>query len=305
MELVPGNCAERYVAYKNTQGQAITDAEIRAVEVAMGLDKPFFQRWGGWVERVVFHFDLGESCLWQTKVSQIIGDKLWLSLAMSFAALVLTYLLALPIGILSANIRDSWADSSLRFISYLGLAMPNFMLALIVMLYSTVQFGNTMTGLFSNTYIDAPWSWDKFMDLMNHIWLPILILAWSALAIQMQTVRALVSDEKDKLYVLAARARGQDGAGLLWKYPARHALGPVINSVAYDLNRIFNDLPIVATVLVLTDAGALLLEALAKSNDQQLAGGIIFVLTATIVALNFVTDIIVALIDPRVRKGLF
>jgi peptide/nickel transport system permease protein len=121
----------------------------------------------------------------------------------------------------------------------------------------------------------------------------------------MQTVRALISDEKDKLYVTAARARGQSGWRLLWRYPSKHALGPVINSVGYDLNRIFNDLPIVAAVLVLTDAGALLLEALAKSNDQQLAGAIIMALTATIVAFNFLTDLFLALYDPRVRKGFF
>ena len=189
--------------------------------------------------------------------------------------------------------------------SYLGLALPNFLLALMVMLFMTVYFGETLTGLFSAEYKDAPWSWARVGDLLKHIWLPIGILAWAATAIALQTVRALMSDEKDKLYVTAARARGVSGTRLLLRYPAKHALGPVINSIGYDLNRIFNDLPIVATVLVLTDAGALLLEALASSNDQQLAGAIIFMITGSIVFLNFITDILLALIDPRVRRSMF
>jgi peptide/nickel transport system permease protein len=305
MELVPGNCAERFLAYKDTQGVTVTAEDIRAEEIRMGLDKPYVVRWATWVSNIVFRFDLGESCLWRVDVTQLIGDKMLLSLGLSFVALMLTYLIAVPVGILSANMRDSWFDSSLRIISYLGLAIPNFLLALSVMLFSTIFFGETMTGLFSDEYRDAPWSAEKFLDLMSRAWLPIVILAWSATAIQMQTVRALISDEKDKLYVTAARARGQSGWGLLWRYPAKHALGPVINSIGYDLNRIFNDLPIVAAVLVLTDAGSLLLDALAKSNDQQLAGAIIMALTDTIVLFNFVTDVFLALFDPRVRKGFF
>ncbi|WP_068311348.1 ABC transporter permease [Polycladidibacter hongkongensis] len=305
MELVPGNCAERYIAYKTTQGQLITEADIRAEEVRMGLDRPYIERWVKWVSSAIFRFDLGESCLWRVDVTQLIGDKLGISLGLSFAALMLTYVIAIPVGILSASMRDGVLDSSLRVASYLGLALPNFLLALGIMLVSTVFFGDTLTGLFSDEYRDVPWSMAKLGDMLSHAWLPILILGWSATAIQLQTVRALMSDEQGKLYVTAAKARGITGMRLLMCYPARHALGPVINSIGFDLNRIFNDLPIVAAVLALTDAGALLLEALAKSNDQQLAGAIILAMTATIVALNFLTDILLAFIDPRVRKGFF
>ncbi len=304
MELVPGNCAERYIAYKSTQGAIITEADIRAEEIRMGLDQPFVARWGMWVGDVFTRGYFGESCLWRIGVNNLIGDKFMMSLALCLVALVLTYAIAIPVGMLSATIRGGFTDSSLRIVSYLGLALPNFLLALGVMLLSTVWFGNTLTGLFSPEFRDAPWSLDKLIDMMSHAWLPIGILAWSATAIQLQTVRALISDEKDKLYVTAARARGISGNRLLWRYPARHALGPVINSIGFDLNRIFNDLPIVAAVLSLTEAGALLLDALAKSNDQQLAGAIIFLLTASIVALNFITDIVLAIIDPRVRRGI-
>lgn len=305
MELVPGNCAERYVAYKQTQGQIITEADIRAEEIRMGLDRPYLIRWADWVSGVFLRFDLGESCLWRVEVNQLIGDKVLLSLGLCFAALFVTYLISVPVGIASATLRGGWFDGSLRVVSYLGLALPNFLLALGVMVLSTIWFGETLTGLFSDEFREAPWSWAKFGDLMSRAWLPILILGWSATAIQLQTVRALMSDEQDKLYVTAARARGLSGRQLLMRYPARHALGPVVNSIGFDLNRIFNDLPIVAAVLVLTEAGALLLDALAKSNDQQLAGAIILILTATIVVLNFLTDILLAVIDPRVRKGFF
>ena len=304
MELVPGNCAERYIAYKSTQGSIITEADIHAEEIRMGLDKPFIERWGMWVGDVFTRGYFGESCLWRVGVNQLIGDKFLLSLGLCLVALVLTYAISIPIGILSATIRGGITDTSLRIVSYLGLALPNFLLALGIMLLSTLWFGDTLTGLFSPEYRDAPWSLAKFLDMLSHAWLPIFILGWSASAIQLQTVRALISDEKDKLYVTAARARGIAGSRLLLHYPARHALGPVINSIGFDLNRIFNDLPIVAAVLSLTEAGALLLDALAKSNDQQLAGAIIFLLTASIVALNFVTDIILAVIDPRVRRGI-
>ena len=134
------------------------------------------------------------------------------------------------------------------------------------------MFDTLLVGIFSNEYRDAPWSWDKFLDFLSRAWLPIFLLGWSATAFALQTVRALMLDEIGKLYVTAAEARGVTGGRLLWRYPARHAMGPVINSLGFDLNRIFNELPVIALILVLTESGALLIEALARSNDQQLAG---------------------------------
>ncbi|HHB83895.1 MAG TPA: ABC transporter permease subunit, partial [Devosia sp.] len=138
----------------------------------------------------------------------------------------------------------------------------------------------------------------------QHAWLPIFILGWSATAFAIQTVRALMSDEVGKLYVTAAEARGVSGGKLLWRYPAKHALTPIVNSLGFDLNRIFNELPVVALILTLTEAGSLLIDALAKSNDQQMAGAIIFLLTASIVTINFLTDILLAIMDPRVRRSI-
>lgn len=304
MEMVPGNCAERYLAYKNTQGQSITVADIEAEEKRLGLDRPFIVRWVSWIGNVFVRGDFGESCILRVRINELLGNKIWISLGICFVALLFAYAIAIPVGIVSASANNPITNNTLRFVSYLGLAMPNFLLALMIMLFSTVVFGDSLTGLFSKEYRDAPWSWDKVMDFLGRAWLPIVILGWSATAFALQTVRALMSDELGKLYVTAARARGIHGPRLLWRYPARHALGPIINSLGFDLNRVFNELPIVAVILTLTEAGALLLEALARSNDQQLAGAIIFMLTAAIVALNFLTDLLLSIIDPRMRRSV-
>ena len=304
MEMVPGNCAERYLAYKNTQGQQITVEDIEAEEKRLGLDRPFLVRWATWVGTVFFQGDFGESCILRVRINELLGQKIWLSLGICFTALLFAYLIAIPVGIISATANSAVANNTLRFLSYLGLAMPNFLLALMIMLFSTMVFGESLTGLFSKEFRDAPWSWDKLMDFLGRAWLPIVILGWSATAFALQTVRALMSDELGKLYVTAARARGLFGRRLLWRYPARHALGPIVNSLGFDLNRVFNELPIVAVILTLTEAGSLLLEALARSNDQQLAGAIIFMLTAAIVALNFLTDLLLSIIDPRMRRSV-
>ena len=304
MELVPGNCAERYIAFKNTQGQNITIEDIRAEERRLGLDKPFLVRASSWMGNVFFKGEFGDSCILRLNINHLLSDKVWISLGISLAALFFSYLIAIPLGIYSAVSRNPVANNSVRLISYLGLALPSFLLALMIMLTTTVLFGESMSGLFSKEYRDAAWSYAKFMDFMSRAWLPVFILGWAATAFALQTVRALMLDEIGKLYVTAASARGITGRKLLWRYPAKHSLGPVINSLGFDLNRIFNDLPVVALIMTLTEMGALLIDALAFSNDQQLAGAILVVLTAAIVLMNFVTDIILALMDPRVRQGL-
>lgn len=303
MELVPGDCAERYLAFKNTQGSGISVEDIENERRRLGLDKPFLERWVVWIANA-FRGEFGDSCILRVDIAQLLGNKFWLSLGVCITSLALAYAIAIPVGIISAASNNAMLNNSLRFVSYLGLAMPNFLLALIIMLFSTIYFGDTLTGLFSKEYRDAPWSFDKFLDLLTHAWLPIFILGWSATAFALQTIMALMTDEIGKLYVTAAAARGVSGRRLLWRYPARHALSPIINSLGFDLNRIFNELPVVALILTLTEAGALLVESLARSNDQQLAGAIIFLLTASIVSINFVTDVLLAILDPRIRKSM-
>lgn len=303
MELVPGDCAERYLAFKNTQGSPISIADIEGERQRLGLDRPYLVRWADWIINA-FQGKFGDSCILRVDISQLLGQKFWLSLAITLSALLLAYSIAIPVGIISATSNNALLNNSLRLISYLGLALPNFLLALMIMLFSTMVFGDTLTGLFSAEFRDAPWSYEKIMDFLSRAWLPVVILGWSATAFAIQTVRALMSDEIGKLYVTAAAARGVSGPRLLLRYPAKHALTPIINSLGFDLNRIFNELPIIALILTLTEAGSLLIEALARSNDQQLAGAIIFMLTASIVTINFITDIILALTDPRIRQSI-
>jgi len=303
MEMVPGDCAERYLAFKSSQGSVITTADIDAERVRLGLDKAYLVRWGAWIVNA-FQGEFGDSCILRLNISELLGQKFWLSLGICLVSLLVAYLIAIPIGIISATSKSPMLNNSLRLVSYLGLAMPNFLLALMIMLFSTIYFGDTLTGLFSKEFRDVPWSYDRVIDFLSRAWLPVFILAWSATAFAIQTVRALMSDEVGKLYVVAASARGVTGRRLMWRYPARHALAPIINSLGFDLNRIFNELPIVALILTLTEAGSLLIEALARSNDQQLAGAIIFMLTASIVTINFITDLALALIDPRIRRSI-
>jgi peptide/nickel transport system permease protein len=166
------------------------------------------------------------------------------------------------------------------------------------------------TGLFSDQWVNVPWfgpdgfETGKFYDFLGHIWLPIFVIGWSATALQLQTVRALVVDESNKLYVDAARARGVDGLTLWAGYPVRHSISPLFNSIGFDFQRVFNDLPIVAVVIGLTDSAALLIEALSMTNDQELAAAILFLVALVVISMNFMTDVVLAAIDPRVRKSV-
>jgi peptide/nickel transport system permease protein len=274
------------------------------MQIPIPLDKPFFIRWVNWVTAVVVHGDFGYSCVLRKPITLLLGTKFWVSLGLCLSSLLLAYLIAIPVGIYLATANNRTLNSILRFFSYLGLAIPNFLLALIIILAWSVYFGNTPSGLLSREYQDVPWSYDKFVNLLSHAWIPVFVLGWSATAIALQTVCALMSDEYNKLYVTAAQARGLSGQQLLWRYPARHALGPIVNSLGFDLNRVFNELPIVAMILTLTEAGSLLLQSLVQSNDQALAAAILFLLTASIISLNFLTDILLAIFDPRFRRGL-
>ena len=287
MELSPVNCLGRYQA----------------------INEHYVTRWANWVTDVFVHGDFGVSCLGdssfgQMRINTLLGNKFWMSLGICLSSLLLAYLIAIPLGIYSATTSNRVINNFLRVFSYLGLAIPNFLLALMIILASTILYGDTPSGMLSREYQGVAWSYDKFVNFLSHAWIPVLVLGWSATAFALQTVRALMSDEYGKLYVTAARARGLSGQQLLWRYPARHALGPIINSLGFDLNRVFNELPIVALILTLTEAGALLLEALLRSNDQPLAAAILFLLTASIIGLNLFTDIILAILDPRFRHGI-
>ena len=244
--------------------------------------------------------DFGESYAFETSVNEVIGQRIWLTLALLFTTLLLTYAISIPIGIFAAVRRQSVADYSLSIVSYLGLALPNFMLALIMLYVGVRFFGTTVGGLLSPEYQEAPWSFDKLLDLFSHLWIPAVVLAWSATAFQLQTVRATMLDELNKLSVTAARARGLPEWKLLLKYPARLAINPVVSTIGFDVNRIFSELPIVALVLALPELGELLLKSFIDL-DMYVAGAVLLILTFVIVFMNFIGDILLAMLDPRIK----
>lgn len=303
MELPPGDYADRYAFRKYSgTGVNVTEADIEAIRRDLGLDKPLIFRYFDWIGGIVLRGDFGQAFAFETSVVKVIGDKVWLTLAILFGTLVVTYLVAIPVGIYAAVRRASIADYGLTIFSYLGLALPNFLLALILLYFANRWLGADIGGLFSSAYVDAPWSVAKAMDLLAHLWLPAVVLAWSAVAYQLQTVRATMSDELNKLSVTAARARGVPEARLLVKYPARLAINPVVSTIGFDVNRIFSELPIVAVVLGLTELGELLLRAY-LDLDMYVAGAILLLLTFVIVFMNFLSDILLAWLDPRIKLG--
>jgi len=303
MELPPGDYADRYAFRKYSgTGVNVTEADVQAIRVDLGLDVSAPERYLDWIGGIVLEGDFGQAFAFETSVVNVIGDKMWLTLLLVLMTLFITYAVSIPVGIYAAVKRGSAADYGLTIFSYLGLALPNFLLALVLLYFANRWFGADIGGLFSREYEQAPWSLAKFWNLITHLWLPAFVLAWSAVAYQLQTVRATMSDELNKLSVVAARARGVPERRLLVKYPARVAINPVVSTIGFDVNRIFSELPIVAAVLGLTELGGLLLKAY-LDLDMYVAGAILLLLTFVIVVMNFLSDILLAVLDPRIKLG--
>ncbi len=323
MELPPGDYADRYVFRKfSGTGQVVSEADIQNVRIELGLDRPAWQRYLIWIGLFpskpdlcidrngielggqsfcgILQGNLGEAFSFETSVNIVVGQRIWLTLAILFSTLFVTYLVSIPIGIYAAVRQRSAGDYALTIISYLGLALPNFLLALVMLYISVSYFDTTVGGLFSPDLKDAPWNMTKVLDMLSHLIIPAIVLAWSATAFQLQTIRATMLDEVNKLSVLAARARGLPEGKLLLKYPARLALNPVASSIGFDVNRIFGELPIVALVLNLPELGELLLKSYIDL-DMFVAGAILLILTSIIVFMNFLSDILLAFLDPRIR----
>ncbi len=302
IELPPGDAADIYLAKKFQGGSVVSLREIEAVRQSFGLNDPFIVRWWDWISGIIFHWDFGQSLTNETPVNKLIGDRMLLTTIIIFATLFLTYALAIPIGVYSAVRRYSITDYTFTGVGYIGLALPNFLFALILLWVSVRYFGSSVGGLFSPQYKDAGWSFAKLLDLLRHMWVPIIVLGTANLAFQLQTVRAMMLDEINKLYVTAARARGVPEVRLITKYPVRQALNPIISTFAFDINRVLSDAPVVALVLALPELGQLLILSL-LDQDTQVAGAILFIMSMIYVLGNFVSDLVLAAVDPRVKLG--
>lgn len=302
IELPPGDYADRAVYRLKASGVIVTEQEIVTIRHQLGLDRPFFERYWIWISNIVLHGNWGISMLRRLPVTAVIGQRLGFTAALAMATLVFTYGIAIPIGILSAVRQYSVADYTFTLIGYIGMATPNFLLALVLVYFSVVIFGTSVGGLFSPQYVDAPWSMAKFFDLLSHLWVPALVLAVAGTAFQIRTMRATLLDEKNKLYVTAARARGMSEGRLLMKYPVRVALNPIVSTIGWELAAIISGAPIVAFVLALPDTGPLFLVAL-LDQDSYLSGAMLLMYAGLTIIGTFLSDIMLAYLDPRIRYG--
>ncbi len=303
IELPPGDYAERYAFKLSASGIKMTEEDIQGLRVRFGLDKPLMERYWVWIGNIVLHGDFGLSFQYQKPVLAVIGERIGFTAILALTTLLLTYGLAVPIGIYSAIRQYTLGDYLATVLGYIGLAIPSFMLAL-VLLYITVKvFNMSVGGLFSPQYLDAPWTWARLGDLLKHLWVPALVLGLSGTAFQIRTVRATLLDEKNQLYVTAARAKGLPEGRVMLKYPIRVALNPVISTIGWELTSIISGAPIVALVLNLPDTGPLFLNSL-LDQDMYLAGGMLLMLSALTIIGTFLSDILLVIMDPRIRRGM-
>lgn len=299
IQLPPGDFLTSYAAQLSDTGDSFDAATLENLRQRYGLGQsPFVQYWK-WISGVVVG-DFGYSFEWQQPVNTLIGERLALTVLLSFAALLFTWGLALPIGIFSAVRKNTIGDYAITTIGFLGLATPNFLLAILLMYVSVIHFGQSAGGLFSPGMESAPWGWAKIKDLFAHLWIPIVVIGTAGTASLIRVMRANLLDELAKPYVVTARAKGLSEVRLLLKYPVRLALNPFISTIGWLLPSLVSGSIIVSIVLNLPMAGPLLLQAL-LNQDMYLAGGFLMFLTILTVIGTLVSDILLALIDPRIR----
>ena len=264
-----------------------------------GLDQPLYIQYFKWIGRLLIG-DLGFSLDWQRPISELIGERLALTLALGVGTFIFTWLVAIPIGILSATRQYSFFDYFFTVFNYIGVATPTFMTALVLMWIAFKYYGLSVTGLFSPEYIDAVWSWDRTVDLLKHLWLPVVILGMDGTARLARVMRANLLDELKKPYMEMARAKGLSEWRLVMKYPVRLALNPLVSTIGWYLPLIFSGSVIVATVMNLPTIGPMLLRALI-SQDMFLAGTIILIYMILAIIGTLISDILLAWLDPRIR----
>lgn len=303
IQLPPGDYVTSYIAAQSSSGSYVSEQEAAQLRELYGIDQPMYIQYWKWMERVV-QGDFGMSMEWRRPVADVIGDRLTLTMVVSVIALLFTWVVALPIGIYSAVRQYSLGDYLSTFIGFMGLAVPNFMLALVLMYLGFVLFQANIGGLFSPEYADAPWSLARVGDMLRHLPLPALILGLGGTAQTMRIMRANLLDELRKPYLITARAKGMEETRAILKYPVRVALNPFASTVGYSLPYIVSGSIIVSLVLGLPTVGPLLLKALI-AQDMFLAGTIVLLLGIMTVVGTFLSDLLLMWIDPRIRlEGL-
>ena len=303
IQLPPGDYLTSYIARLSSMGATVDRAQIIALEQRYGLNEPIIQQYFKWISGIVLHGDFGQSFKYGlTPVSELIWDRLALSFVLSVVTLIVSWAVAFPIGIYSAVRQYSLGDYVFTFLGFVGLATPNFLIALIFLYVSFKYFGQSVGGLFSPEYADAAWNLGKVLDLVSHMWAPVLIIGLSGTAALIRVLRANLLDELNKPYVVTARAKGLSERKLLLKYPVRMALSPVISTIGWVLPTLISGEVVISIVMSLETTGPLLLNAL-KSQDMYLAGSFILILSVLTVVGTLVSDLLLAWWDPRIRYG--
>lgn len=299
IQLPPGDYLTSYMIQLEERGQKVDESQIASLKKQYGLDLPIYVQYFKWMGKM-FHGDFGKSFEWNKPVSELIGERLILTIVISLFTFIFTYAIAIPIGIYSATHQYSIGDYSFTVIGFAGLATPNFLFALILMFMFYKYFDLSVGGLFSPLYQLAPWSINKFIDMLKHLPIPIIVIGTAGTAGLIRVMRGCLLDELKKQYVITARAKGIAERTLLFKYPVKVAINPIISTIGWVLPAIISGGTITEIVLSLPTAGPLLYRALI-SQDMYLAGSTIMFLAFLTVIGTFISDILLIWIDPRIR----
>ncbi len=300
IQLPPGDYVTAYVAQLRQAGEYISVAREAQLREQFGLNDPMLVQYWRWITNIVFRGEFGYSLEWNAPVSSLIWDRLGLTLAISSASLVITWIIAIPVGVYSATRQYSFFDHLFTIFGFLGKGIPDFLLALVLMWIAFAYMNLDVGGLFSPQYQNAPWSFAKLVDLLLHLWIPLIVLATGGAAGLIRVMRANMLDELGKPYVETAYAQGLSESKVVWNYPVRVALNPFISTVGWALPALFSGDIITAVVLNLPTTGPLLLQAL-KMQDMYLAGSFILILSVFTVIGTLISDILLAWFDPRIR----
>lgn len=301
IQLPPGDFLTTLIARIVSEGGSVDNAELAALEVQYGLNDGFLGQYWTWITNIVTEGNFGQSFEWGRPVAELIAERLPWSIVLSIGTLLLTWMIAFPIGLYSAVRQYSIGDYLATVVGFLGLAIPNFLLALVLMWIAFSVFGQSVGGLYSPEWEDSAWNLGKMLDLLGHLWIPMLVLGTAGTAGTIRILRANLLDELRKPYVVAARARGVPTRKLILKYPLRIALNPFISTVGWVLPGLVSGEVIVGQILSLPTMGPMMLKAL-KSQDMYLAGGIIMMVSVLTVIGTLCSDILLAWLDPRVRN---
>lgn len=300
IQLPPGDYLTSVLAQMSDSGQTLTPAEIARLRELYGLDQSVFVQYFKWMSGILLHGDFGWSFEWGRPVSELIWSRMGFTLLVSVASLFFVWAVSLPIGIYSAVRRHSLGDHVFTFFGFLGLAIPNFILALTLMYVSYKYFGQSVGGLFSPEFVGADWSLARVWDLLKHLWIPVIVIGTAGTASLIRILRANLTDELSKPYVVTARAKGLPEHQVLLRYPVRIALNPFVSAIGWVLPQLISGVTITAIVLNLPTAGPLLLRALI-SQDMYLAGSFILLMGLLTLIGMLISDLLLAALDPRIR----